>query len=297
MRLLIFGAGVIGSFYAALFAEAGYETAVYARGGRLAQLRADGLRYETQSGVRTASITVLDAISAEDIYDYIFITVRENQLGAALRELADNQSPNLVTMVNSLESYEAWEKICGAGRIIPAFPGAGGGFADGVLRAALTPRIVQPTTFAEISGKRTPRAGELKTILKRAGIPCQVVPDMHLWQLCHLAMVVPLADAYGMTEHPESAGRDRNAMGVTAVRLKDNFRAVHKNEGSLSPFKMNLFRFLPVFLLCPVLGAVYRSGFGNLFMYQHAMNAPDEMRQLHEQFYAYLGNKKETKRL
>ena len=35
MRLLIYGAGVIGSLYAALFAEAGYDVSVYARGKRL----------------------------------------------------------------------------------------------------------------------------------------------------------------------------------------------------------------------------------------------------------------------
>lgn len=32
MKLLIYGAGVIGSLYAAAFAEAGYDTTVYARG-------------------------------------------------------------------------------------------------------------------------------------------------------------------------------------------------------------------------------------------------------------------------
>ena len=35
MRILIYGAGVIGSLYAALFAEAGYDTNIYARGKRL----------------------------------------------------------------------------------------------------------------------------------------------------------------------------------------------------------------------------------------------------------------------
>ena len=32
MKLLIYGAGVIGCLYAALFGEAGYDTYVYARG-------------------------------------------------------------------------------------------------------------------------------------------------------------------------------------------------------------------------------------------------------------------------
>ena len=39
MRILIYGAGVIGSLYAALFAEAGYDTNIYARGKRLEALR------------------------------------------------------------------------------------------------------------------------------------------------------------------------------------------------------------------------------------------------------------------
>ncbi len=39
MRILIYGAGVIGSLYAALFAEAGYDTNIYARGKRLEILK------------------------------------------------------------------------------------------------------------------------------------------------------------------------------------------------------------------------------------------------------------------
>ena len=45
MRILIYGAGVIGSLYAALFAEAGYDTNIYARGKRLEALRNNGLQY------------------------------------------------------------------------------------------------------------------------------------------------------------------------------------------------------------------------------------------------------------
>ena len=50
MRILIYGAGVIGSLYAALFAEAGYDTNIYARGKRLEALRNNGLQYKKKSG-------------------------------------------------------------------------------------------------------------------------------------------------------------------------------------------------------------------------------------------------------
>ena len=151
MRILIFGAGVIGSLYGALFAEAGYDVYVYARGRRLESLTQDGLLYKGKRKIRKAPIKLLLKIEPGDRYDLVFLAVRENQLHTALEELRQNCSPTIVTMVNSLETYDQWEAICGAGRIIPAFPGAGGGFDGSVLDASLTPRLIQPTTF----GKKT----------------------------------------------------------------------------------------------------------------------------------------------
>ena len=127
MRILIFGAGVIGSLYAALLAKAGYNVSVYARGRRLESLKRNGLQYKYMEKNKTAPIKVLSKIETDDRYDFIFLTLRGNQLHAALEELRRNSSPTIVTMVNSLETYDKWEVICGAGRIIPAFPGAGGG--------------------------------------------------------------------------------------------------------------------------------------------------------------------------
>ena len=290
MRVLIYGAGVIGSLYAALFSEAGVDTSVYARGAQLETLRRSGLRYEKNGAVCTANVCVLDTLHLGDIYDFIFLTVRENQLHEALAQLRENQSPCVVTMVNSIEDYDIWEQLCGNGRILPAFPGAGGGFENGVLHAALTPRFIQPTTFGILSSKQEPDAKRLKALFKRAKIPYQQVKDMHAWQLCHLAMVVPIADAYYETDDPANAGADQTVMAHTARALRDNFRALARNGVHLSPAKMQMFRFLPLFFLRTALKFTFQSRFGDVFMYRHAMKAPDEMLQLHEQFYAYLSN-------
>ena len=187
-------------------------------------------------------------------------------------------------MVNSLETYDHWEEICGAGRIIPAFPGAGGGFDGSVLDAALTPRLIQLTTF----GKTDERERELARVLRRAKIPYQIVPDMHSWQLCHLAMVVPIADAYYEAADPKHAGRDAVLMRKTAKRIRDNMGTIAARKIRLSPWKMQAFRVLPVSLVGWILGLVFQSSFGDRFMYRHSMKALDEMRQLHEQFYRWL---------
>ena len=284
MRILIFGAGVIGSLYGALLAEAGYDVSVYARGRRLESLIRNGLLLKSGAMIRKAPVKVLSSFQPDDCYDFIILAVRENQLHAALKDLRQNSSPTIVTMVNSLENYDKWEAICGEGRIIPAFPGAGGGFDGDVLDAALTPRLIQPTTFGKTDG----REKKLARILHGAKIPYQIVPDMHAWQLCHLAMVVPIADAYYEAADPEHAGRDAVLMRKTAKQIRDNLHEIAARNIRLSPRKMQAFRLLPVPLVGWILGLVFQSSFGELFMYQHSMKAPDEMRRLHEQFYRWL---------
>ena len=121
--------------------------------------------------------------------------------------------------------------------------------------------------------------------MRNAHIPYQKVTDMHLWQLCHLAMVVPIADAYYESDDPEKVEKEWKIMRKTAERLKRNFNFLRKQKGKLSPWKMNIFRFLPLSFLTIMLAVTFGSSFGDKFMYQHAMKAPDEMRELHKQFY------------
>lgn len=291
MRLLIYGAGVIGCWYAVLFSKAGYDTTIYARGKRLELLRQEGLRYEVKGKIHKADVKIIERLENEDSYDFIFLTVKENQVHTALEELSHNVSSNIVTMVNTIEGYEKWERLSGEGRIIPAFPGAGGSFKGGILKAALTPYIIQPTTFAEINGCRTERLDKLSEILKSSKVPYQIVKNMQDWQLCHLAMVVPIADAYYMARNPKEAWKENTVMLKTVVQMKHNFQTLHKLGIVLSPRKMNMFRLLPTWMLRIGLAIVFKSNFGDVFMYQHSMNAPDEMRTLHEQFYGYLNEK------
>ena len=72
VKILIFGAGVIGSLYGALLAEAGYEVSVYARGRRLESMSQDGLLVKYKGKIRKASVKVLSRLEAEDRYELVF---------------------------------------------------------------------------------------------------------------------------------------------------------------------------------------------------------------------------------
>ena len=255
MRILIYGAGVIGCLYATLFSEAGFDTTIYARGRRLESFKQNGLLYFKNKKIKKVKVNIIDKVEANDIYDFVFLTVKSNQVHTALEELKNNNSPNIVTMLNTLEKYNTWEEICGKGK---------------------SERLLQ-----------------LASIFKRSYIPYKIEKDMHAWQLCHLAMIVPIADAYYEAGVPEKAGEDRELMRKTAIAIKKNIDSLHKLGVTLTPKKMKVLYRLPVGILRIGLRFTFQSKFGNTFMYQHSMKALDEMRELHNQFYSYIESGKD----
>ena len=69
--------------------------------------------FKKNQEVIKAEVRILGELPNDDIYDFVLLTVRENQLYEALTELKNNKSNTIVTMINSLDSYNKWEDIVG----------------------------------------------------------------------------------------------------------------------------------------------------------------------------------------
>lgn len=86
MRILIYGAGVIGSLYAVLLKEAGYDTTIYARGHRLDILQNQGLLYKKNNHIKKIDVKVLDQLQDDDRYDFIFFNCqRKSTISSSYR--------------------------------------------------------------------------------------------------------------------------------------------------------------------------------------------------------------------
>lgn len=78
-------------------------------------------------------------------------------------------------------------------------------------------------------------------------------------------------------------------MNKTAKQIRRNLFNVKTKGIKLVPIKMKFLQILPCSIMGFILGIIFRSRFGEKFMYRHSIKAPDEMRRLHEQFYNYIG--------
>ena len=287
-KILIYGTGVIGSIYATKLAKAGYDISVYACGLRLQVLQQKGLLYSDKSQVKKANVKVTDKVKVSDVYDFILVAVKYQQIEGALKELATNMSPNVVTMVNNPKGYQDWEQILGKGRLLPAFAGAGGRIEDDVLHYTFTPRIIQSTTCGEIDGSISTRLLSLIKVMRSCKITCRLEKDMDAWQKSHLALVLPLSNAiYFDGGDNYSTAKNTVAIQMMATELQSNFQSLKNKKITITPAKLNVLYYCPLWLLkfmlkvfCATKLAAAVSG--------HLPYIEDEIAQLNSEFYKLL---------
>lgn len=285
-KILIFGAGVIGSVYAGRLALAGHSVSVLARNKRLQELELNGLLiFENGKKILKANVTVISELETDDIYDYIFVTLRKDQLNEALHVLGQNQSKNFVFMVNTSSGYSDWIGQVGLERVIPAFPGAGGKVENGVVHFSLTSRFIQPTTLGEIDGKTSQRITELAQILSDAGFPTSISKKMDTWQKSHLAMVCPLA--YGIYfdgGNNYTFSKNKPAIFQMNKALKEAFSFLKKSGLGVEPLKLNIFRLIPLPILNLLMALIFNTKWAETVISNHALTARGEMEMLFNDF-------------
>lgn len=235
-RILIFGVGVIGSMLAIKLIEAGFDVSLFAHSNRFKSLRENGLQYKEKGTVRSIQVNVIDTLENDDVYDFIFVTVRYDRSESALLALKDNQSKNIVTMTSNSIGFSSWLDIVGD-RLLPAFPGFGGQIKDGVLHARFLPKIIMATAFGEINGVVTERIETLVKLFKTAKLPYVIKKDMQAYLITHsvsdIAMLSVLHDENKIID--KKTVRTRKTARQITVTLKAHLRAIRKAGVSIDP--------------------------------------------------------------
>lgn len=286
-RILIFGAGVIGSIYAGKLALSGQNVTILARNKRLLELQEKGLLLKSnqEKTITKVNVTVISELLDDDLYDYVFVILRKDHLDAALPILSKNKSKKFVFMVNTPSGYLDWINSLGVNRLIPAFPGAGGKIDNGVVHYTLTSRFIQPTTFGEIGGNRTERILELKDCLRKAGFPVAISNSMDIWQKSHVAMVCPLA--YGIYfDGGDNYTFAKNQVAIKQMNLalRETYNFLKHSDIGITPPKLNMFRLIPLTILNFLIPFLFNTKWAETVISNHALSGRYEMEMLTNDF-------------
>ena len=277
MKMLLAGAGVIGTVYGAHLAAAGNTVSVLSHGPRTDEVAAGGLSArDVLSGQRAhAEAAVVPDASGE--YDIALVAVRRDQLASACAGLAALAGkPAVVFFGNNPGGRSA---ITGdlPGDVYLGFPGVGGLMAGGTADYV---RIRQQPTALQQSSD--PRLAALETTLAGCGFAVRRVTEMDGWLAYHAAFVACIAAAlYRCGTDPARLAADRATLTLMCQAITEAFAALRADGTAGLPRNLAV---LHTPLLRPVAvrywARTMRSPAGELCFAAHSRHAEAEMRTL-----------------
>ena len=285
MKILVFGAGVLGCNLARNFFRAGKDVTLLARGAWGESIRKNGLRIKDKFSPRmsVSRIPVTAELKAGDQYDVIFVVLRYTQLDSILETLRANPTKNIVFVGNNVRA-SALSASLPEKNVMFAFVSSAGHREREYVASVDLKKI----TIGQIAG-----APSNETLIGQIfdGTKYKVAyePNMGDYLLCHAAFVLPAAFACYKTD-----GDLKKLKGDTAYlsRLIDanieGYRAIKNAGHEILPkddaefegaaYRKTCLRFFK--LICA-------TSLGKICASDHAMNAADEMSALNRDLKAF----------
>ena len=285
MKILVFGAGVLGCNLARNLFRAGKDVTLLARGSWADEIRQNGLRIKDKFSPRlsVSRIPVVTELKPEDRYDVIFVVVRYTQIDSILDALRANGTKNIVFVGNNVRA-EALAASLPEKNVLFAFAlSAGHRESDRVASIDL-----KKITIGQLRGapSNEPLIGRIFEGTKYKAV---YQPNMGDYLLCHAAFVIPAAFACYKTD-----GNLKKLKGNTAYLSRmidaniEGYRAIRNAGHEILPkedadfegaaYRKTCLRFFK--LMCA-------TSLGKICASDHAMNAVGEMSALNRDLKAF----------
>ena len=278
MKILVYGAGVLGCNLARNLFRAGKDVTLLARGNWAAEIKQNGLRVKDKFSPRVSvsRIPVVTKLAPDAQYDVIFVVLRYTQLDSALDTLRENQTKNIVFVGNNVRP-RALAAALPEKNVLFAFAlSAGHRESDRVVSIDL-----KKITVGQLSGAAS-NAGLIGEIFRGTKYKVVYEPNMEDYLLCHAAFVMPAVFACYKTDGNLKKLRWNTTYLNRLIDANiDGYRAIKNAGHEILPkadadfeskkYRKTCLRFFK--LMCA-------TSLGKLCASDHAMNAIDEMSAL-----------------
>jgi 2-dehydropantoate 2-reductase len=277
MKVLVVGAGVIGTVYGAHLAAAGSTVWVLSHGPRTDEVAAGGLCARDVLGGGRDNAEAAVVPDASGVYDIVLVAVRRDQLASACARLAVLAGKPAIVFFGNNPAGRAAIASDMPGDVYLGFPGVGGVMNSGTADYVRIRQ--QPTALPKTPD---PRLAALEAALSSRGFAVQRVADMDGWLAYHAAFVACIAAAlYRCGTDPVRLAADRTTLTLMCQAISGAFAALRTAGTAGCPRNLAV-------LHGPLLRAVavrywartMRSPMGELCFAAHCRHAEPEMRAL-----------------
>ena len=195
MKILILGAGVIGTTYAWQLSNAGQDVTLLVRKEKSERIQKEGFHIrckdERQKKTPPMEVTyrpsILSEICAQENYDLIIVSVRAHQLEDVLPMLAENSGrADILFFCNNWWGDEKIRKFLPAGKYFFGFSRLVGGWrTENQVDCILFDNPELVTMLGESNGQVTPRLQNVRDVFENANLKPVLSQDILGWLAIH----------------------------------------------------------------------------------------------------------------
>ena len=232
MKILVYGAGVLGCNLARNLFRAGKNVTLLARGKWAEEIKKNGLRIKDKFSPRVSlsRIPVTTELKLEAPYDVIFVVMRYTQLDTIMDTLRASRAKNIIFVGNNVRA-EATAAALPEKNVLFAFASSAGHRESDRVASVDLKKI----TIGQLSGAPS-NEGLIGEIFSGTKYKVAYEPNMGDYLLCHAAFVLPAAFACYKTD-----GDLKKLKGNTAY-LSRMIDATYARAGQRHPLAGHPFR-------------------------------------------------------
>ncbi|MEO6915902.1 MAG: 2-dehydropantoate 2-reductase N-terminal domain-containing protein [Chitinophagaceae bacterium] len=283
MKILVYGAGVIGSIYSARLHKAGFDITLLARGKRYESLKRNGIVInDVLSRKRLVSkVPLTEILSSAIFYDLIIVTVRLDQLDSVKATLKSNAACQAIMfMLNNPDNLQQLIQEFPDKKILLGFPGVGGTCVNEQIDYVQIKE--QRTTIGDIEGTITNITEEMGKNFEHAGFKVDLCKNMQAWLKTHAVFVVSVAAAISRENgNSIQLGKNRNSVQRMVKSINEGFRSCERLGMPIAPANLKMiFMTMPQWFSVCYWQKAMKGKTGTLAMAPHANAAKAEMKLL-----------------
>jgi 2-dehydropantoate 2-reductase len=239
MRILVLGAGVLGSYLAHALVRGGNDVTVLARGKRAEQLKKNGLviRHYFQRKNTVDEVKVIHALQSDDLYDLVFVVMKYNDFPSVLPILAVNQSRNIVLVGNNADAHGMQnvlqEKSLVKKNVVFGFQLSGGLREESgrIICIRGGGQMVLGSLYGDIPFKPL-----LENAFKHVKYKLAYHEDMDAWLKSHIVLIVALNSiSYLYDGDLKKASKDKKLLKQAISVMDEGFQVLEKLGYTITP--------------------------------------------------------------